>query len=112
MSKRSTKVMEKVSPVTKKLEYTGLCLTCQNASTCIYPRNLDQPVLQCEEFDCYETPMERTTVDRILAIARNGAGSGSENLVELKGLCVNCENRATCTFPKPETGVWRCEEYI
>ncbi|OGC81550.1 MAG: hypothetical protein A2W07_09500 [candidate division Zixibacteria bacterium RBG_16_43_9] len=112
MSKRSTKVMEKVSPVTKKREYTGLCLTCQNASTCIYPRNLDQPVLQCEEFDCYETPMERTTVDKILAIARTQAESRPEKMNSLKGLCINCENRATCIFPKPETGVWRCEEYI
>ncbi|HVP35369.1 MAG TPA: hypothetical protein VMT04_00100 [Terriglobales bacterium] len=110
MSKRSTKVIEKVSSVTKKREYTGLCLTCQNASTCIYPRSSDRPVLQCEEFDCYEAPMERTTVDRILAIARNGARSEKES--DLKGLCVNCENRATCTFQKPEAGVWRCEEYI
>jgi len=110
MSKRSIKVMEKVSPVTKRREYTGLCLTCQNASSCMYPRNSDQPVLQCEEFDCYEVPMERTTVDRILAVARNG--SRSDKTSNLKGLCVNCENRATCTFPKPEAGVWRCEEYI
>jgi hypothetical protein len=30
---------------------------------------------------------------------------------DLKGLCVNCDNRHTCTFPKPEEGVWHCEEY-
>jgi len=32
----------------------------------------------------------------------------SENLL---GLCKNCEKRKTCTIPKPEGGVWRCEEY-
>jgi hypothetical protein len=27
------------------------------------------------------------------------------------GLCRNCENRRTCAFPKPEGGIWHCEEY-
>ena len=31
---------------------------------------------------------------------------------EFKGLCVNCANRHTCLFPKPEGGVWHCEEYL
>jgi len=30
---------------------------------------------------------------------------------ELKGLCINCENRFTCILPKPAGGVWHCEEY-
>jgi hypothetical protein len=29
-----------------------------------------------------------------------------------KGLCVNCANRETCLYPKPEGGVWHCEEYV
>ncbi|MCF7919234.1 MAG: hypothetical protein K9N06_04920 [Candidatus Cloacimonetes bacterium] len=28
-----------------------------------------------------------------------------------KGLCTNCENRFICKLPRPETGVWYCEEY-
>lgn len=28
-----------------------------------------------------------------------------------KGLCINCEHRFTCTLPRPESGVWYCEEY-
>ena len=31
---------------------------------------------------------------------------------EHKGLCVNCANRETCLYPKPEGGVWHCEEYM
>jgi hypothetical protein len=27
------------------------------------------------------------------------------------GLCSTCENSETCTFQKPEGGVWHCEEY-
>jgi hypothetical protein len=27
------------------------------------------------------------------------------------GLCVNCAERRNCTLPRPEGGVWHCEEY-
>jgi len=29
----------------------------------------------------------------------------------IKGLCINCENRHTCEFTKPNGGIWHCEEY-
>jgi hypothetical protein len=29
-----------------------------------------------------------------------------------KGLCVNCDRRFTCTFPRSESGVWSCDEYL
>lgn len=29
----------------------------------------------------------------------------------LRGLCQNCSRRHTCDLPKPEGGVWRCDEY-
>jgi hypothetical protein len=29
----------------------------------------------------------------------------------LKGLCIDCKKRHTCRRPKPQGGVWRCEEY-
>jgi hypothetical protein len=32
--------------------------------------------------------------------------------VKLTGLCMNCENRRVCTHPKPEGGVWHCENYV
>lgn len=28
-----------------------------------------------------------------------------------KGLCKNCKKQKTCNLPKPEGGVWRCEDY-
>jgi hypothetical protein len=27
------------------------------------------------------------------------------------GLCMTCEKRDTCTFPKPEGGVFNCDEF-
>ena len=29
----------------------------------------------------------------------------------LKGLCVNCEERFDCGYPKSPGGVWHCAEY-
>ncbi|MEI9476493.1 MAG: hypothetical protein WCO26_07950 [Deltaproteobacteria bacterium] len=28
-----------------------------------------------------------------------------------RGLCTICEDHGVCTYPKPEGGVWHCEEY-
>ena len=28
-----------------------------------------------------------------------------------KGLCVICDDRFICTFQRPESGVWHCQEY-
>jgi hypothetical protein len=28
-----------------------------------------------------------------------------------RGLCADCIHRDCCDFPRPESGVWRCEEY-
>jgi len=28
-----------------------------------------------------------------------------------KGLCRNCKKNKTCVIPKPEGGIWRCEDY-
>jgi len=30
---------------------------------------------------------------------------------EIVDLCATCVKRDTCTLPKPEGGVWHCEEY-
>ncbi len=39
--------------------------------------------------------------------------AATQQLVEpkFKGLCINCENRDTCTFSKPKEGVLYCNEY-
>jgi hypothetical protein len=29
----------------------------------------------------------------------------------LAGLCVNCSQRFSCTYERPEGGVWHCEDY-
>jgi hypothetical protein len=102
-----------IGEILQKPQYGGLCLTCDHARSCTYPRDLDQPVWHCEEFEAMDMPVDRTTVESFLAAenARRELRVGENSKGEYKGLCLNCENRKTCTFPKPEEGVWRCEEY-
>ena len=44
-------------------------------------------------------------------IVRKTPPSTMSDLNPYRGLCSLCENRTTCTYPKPEGGVWHCEEY-
>lgn len=43
--------------------------------------------------------------------SRRRSGAEEENSAEHKGLCRNCKKQKTCKLPKPEGGVWRCEDY-
>ncbi len=91
-------------------EYYGLCSTCNNASSCTFPRDPNKPVVHCEEFDIGEpSPVKTAGKDRS-SPTQSYAPKGKD-VTEFMGLCSNCENRETCTFPKPEGGVWHCEEY-
>jgi len=99
-------------------KYGGLCSNCKNASTCTYPKEPGQPVWYCCERDGYEEsegsvslallPSSTVSLRSIKSQADSKAGLSD---VKYKGLCRNCENLERCTFPKPEEGVWHCEEY-
>jgi hypothetical protein len=94
---------------------SGLCMTCNNAPTCIY-RAARGPVLLCETFDTYTNT---NTPPVALANRRPGAGPTYAQVLEpvesetnsFSGLCVNCQHRATCVHPRPAGGVWHCEDY-
>jgi len=90
----------------------GLCSTCNNAPDCYY-RARRGPALFCELFDGYAPPAQRVTSKRApphvdSSVARRAAAVETSNYT---GLCVNCEHRQTCTHPKPDGGVWHCEDY-
>ena len=42
---------------------------------------------------------------------RKKPGAEEGNSAEQKGLCRNCKKEKTCKLPRPEGGVWRCEDY-
>ena len=94
-------------------QYTGLCSNCANAPRCTYPRDAKRPVLECDEYRCSSTPpapraTQRSRRDAGAPVTPRAEGSAPAAPV---GLCSNCDNRQTCVFPKPEGGVWHCEEY-
>jgi hypothetical protein len=43
---------------------------------------------------------------------RISTGEGAPFLGVLRGLCGNCDLRRECTYPKPASGVWNCDEYV
>ena len=89
----------------------SLCSTCAYSAGCQYRQRSDGPVIFCEEFDCGEVHGERRPI-RIDVSSLPHQPPAEDNAGEtLKGLCLNCDNRSTCRLPKPEGGIWHCEEY-
>jgi hypothetical protein len=82
----------------------GLCKTCLKAGTCTLPRASESLVLECETYEASK-PIRIPRFD--LSGRQDRPTGGGEN----RGLCTDCDLRDTCTFAKPESGVWRCEYY-
>jgi len=91
----------------------GLCAHCALAAECTFPRDPDRPILFCDEFEGLQirvpSKVARTSGATSGKVVVNPEQNDDANIY--KGLCRTCENRRHCTFPKPEGGVWRCEEY-
>lgn len=90
-----------------------LCTACIHSPVCAYLRCGRQPVLSCREFDDGEEGSARSAgVDEARRPETQAQTSedGGE-LPESLGLCTTCEHRETCTFPRPEGGIWQCEEF-
>jgi len=86
--------------------YNGICSTCKHVSTCALRRDSRKPLFYCEEFEIEVTPPGRAVIgDKEPHVAE------AEDSTTSIGLCIDCENARTCTFRKPEGGVWHCEEY-
>ena len=89
----------------------GICAACKHDPSCIWQTDSNRVILQCEQFELGSRP---TTPENGPAPAI----SLKITLLDLRpaknhlGLCSNCDNRETCIYPKPEGGVWRCEEYV
>ncbi len=90
--------------------FPGLCLSCRNAPECTFPREPGRPVWQCEEFTSFDSRLERNSCEGTI-LARTGLIPEERDPEGWIGLCKNCENRKTCNFPKPDAGVWHCDEY-
>jgi hypothetical protein len=104
---QARKPMSERSRAANREWYPGLCTTCVNEPVCTFPRSADQPILTCDEFEGavdVKPPraVESPRFDDRFAVA---------NREWFPGLCMTCEKRETCTFPKPEGGVFSCDEF-
>ncbi len=87
-------------------QYRDLCSNCNHAEECSSRSSSRRPIFFCEEFDVFvPVPASR------LAQAAPTQPPERQNTSGRTGLCVNCDNAETCTLPKPEGGIWHCEEY-
>lgn len=94
----------------KNERLTGICLTCGNEIHCTFPVSRPSGVIECDEFHPeYGVSDRRSSAVSVAGGSHLKPASSDSTLV--KGLCVNCERLASCTFPKPAGGVWHCEEY-
>lgn len=89
-------------------ENLGLCSTCDNLQGCIYQKDQKHAVMQCEEYG--ESSVSDRTATRPEPEEPPAVSQPTPATV-FKGLCTNCAKRETCTFVKPEIGIWHCEEY-
>lgn len=100
-------------PAPHETQYGGLCMTCVHSSTCSFQRSEDHPVMSCEEFDDgggRPTGIARAD-DHPVPNAQSRVTDATHEPPVYTGLCATCDNRETCTFPKPEGGIWHCEEF-
>ncbi|HOA74416.1 MAG TPA: hypothetical protein PL151_03485 [Phycisphaerae bacterium] len=99
--------------IPKQSESTGcdeplqdLCSNCENAETHARRGRPKRPIYFCEEFEV-SSAAPSPGPDHNVREPRMETHSASGRM----GLCVNCENAATCCLPKPDGGIWHCEEY-
>ena len=101
------------SETSESFLFTGLCATCSIVDTCVSAKNGGYPVVECEEY----APDGRTFSEIVEVTAPTPTKKASlvvkktEEEAVVEGLCETCAYRETCTFPRPEGGVWHCEEY-
>lgn len=94
-------------------QFHGLCSCCESSLTCSYDKDPKHPVLQCEEVGAmtrspaYSGGLKNNPPSNI----RKPSFPRKISFQQYKGLCSTCEVVTFCTYPKPDGGVWHCEEF-
>jgi len=100
------KVKKKKIIIAERIEYEGICPSCENLPLCSFTQSSRVPVTFCEEFAISGTTKIQKAGEKQDNGAEKEAPSG-----RFRGLCATCDNADDCGFPKDEAGVWHCEEY-
>lgn len=94
---------------TEKYYGIGLCSGCNNSSECVYRKRRGFDAIYCETFDNLNGSAKYS---KSILKEADFSYPGEKAIITHLGLCTNCENRDSCQLPKPDAGVWHCEEYI
>ncbi|HON37571.1 MAG: hypothetical protein ACOX3E_16290 [Desulfomonilia bacterium] len=95
-------------------QYEGLCSACKYSSRCTLTKSpgQGQGIHFCEEYEAGGRSHPGRKAGRCAGSAKLRSAKVKLNATgAILGLCGNCVNRDTCRFPRPESGVWHCEEY-
>jgi hypothetical protein len=99
----------------------NLCSTCRNQLECNYPKIQGRRIDYCTEHEACEACEGESSLSllkppssilRTSRVTASGSVNMADDSVPSQGLCLNCENREDCTYPKPPGGVWHCEECL
>ncbi len=98
--------------MTQDASNKGICSNCNFASTC---RHSLSGVQFCEEYEIADSIKRfegrRLDTNKAGLLKINPQTTASQFPDCVMGLCINCLHRETCGLPRPESGVWHCEEY-
>jgi len=104
---KQSAVAEKATYAQQEKQDKNLCVNCKFRDECQFAKNSTEPILFCEEFEL-DKQAKLKMVHHKEAVKTDNETAAQE----FKGICGNCEKRMTCTYPKPEGGIWHCEEYL
>lgn len=86
----------------------GICSNCAHTTECALTpaKRTSRGIQFCEEY-------ETVPVAAVGPANRRSSGKAvPQHRPGILGLCSNCANYPGCSFPKPESGVWHCEDYL
>lgn len=98
-----------LSRVANREWYPGLCEDCANEPECTFPRSAGQAVISCEEFTAPLTAVSLRVGERPRPDEKERFAVANREW--FPGLCMSCQKNDTCTFPKPDGGVFNCDEF-
>ena len=110
---RPLKAKKEENAYVDKNRYLGLCSYCKSAPICTFTRDPNRPVCECDEFGGFTYAPVGIPNQKNVSLKHISKSPliSEDPFHHYRGLCSDCEERATCVYPKPEGGVWHCEEF-
>lgn len=93
-----------IRKINEKFKFYGICVNCMHDVECVERQEPERPILFCERHDVITSTPGKSAV-------KAGKLEVKEYDNNFLGLCKNCDDSQNCLYPKPESGIWHCEDY-